>query len=147
MPIFGAAYAAPYKGTTILYWFKSLSTMLSTTVNSFVCLIWFLTSHQQSFSYIGTGLPGLNQYQARINVSCSRTTTQWRRWGSNPRPFGLESSTLPLSSLQKIVKFMVFSRLLSDFPVHFKADLIFKDFSRKPSKFKYFSSLCEPCTH
>ena len=32
------------------------------------------------------------------------------------------------------------------FPVLFKADLIFKDFSRKPSKFKYFSSLCEPCT-
>ena len=28
----------------------------------FVCLIWFLTSHQQSFSYVGTGLPGLNQY-------------------------------------------------------------------------------------
>ena len=28
----------------------------------FVCLIWFLTSHQQSFSYIGPGLPGLNQY-------------------------------------------------------------------------------------
>ena len=32
-----------------------------------------------------------------MNVSCSRTTTQWRRWGSNPRPLGLESSTLPLS--------------------------------------------------
>ena len=30
--------------------------------NLFVCLIWFFTSHQQSFSYIGTGLPGLNQY-------------------------------------------------------------------------------------
>ena len=28
----------------------------------FVCLIWFFTSHQQSFSYVGTGLPGLNQY-------------------------------------------------------------------------------------
>ena len=27
-----------------------------------VCLIWFFTSHQQSFSYLGTGLPGLNQY-------------------------------------------------------------------------------------
>ena len=26
------------------------------------CLIWFFTSHQQSFSYIETGLPGLNQY-------------------------------------------------------------------------------------
>ena len=28
----------------------------------FVCLIQFFTSHQQSFSLIGTGLPGLNQY-------------------------------------------------------------------------------------
>ena len=47
------------------------------------------------------------------------------------------------SVLQKI-EFKDFSRLLSDFPVLFKADLIFKDFSRRPSKFKYFSSLCEP---
>ena len=28
----------------------------------FVCLILFFTSHQQSFSYIETGLPRLNQY-------------------------------------------------------------------------------------
>ena len=34
----------------------------------FVCLIWFFTFHQQSFSYKGTGLPGLSQCQARINV-------------------------------------------------------------------------------
>ena len=47
--------------------------------------------------------------------------------------------------LSRIVEFKDFSRLLGDFPVLFKADLIFKDFSRKPSKFKYFSSLCEPC--
>ena len=33
--------------------------------------------------------------------------------------------------------------LLSDFPVLLKADLIFKDFTRKPSKFKYFSRLWE----
>ena len=39
-----------------------------------------------------------------------------------------------------------FSRLLSDFPVLFNADLIFKYFSRKPSKFKFFSSLCKPWT-
>ena len=26
-----------------------------------------------------------------------KDTTQWRRWGLNPRPFSLESSTLPLS--------------------------------------------------
>ena len=46
--------------------------------------------------------------------------------------------------LQKLVEIEDFSRLLSDFPVLFKADLIFKDFSREASKFKYFSSLCEP---
>ena len=37
------------------------------------CLIWFFTSHQQSFSYKGMDLPRSNQYLARINVSCSRT--------------------------------------------------------------------------
>ena len=41
--------------------------------------------------------PILHEQRWEKNVSCSRTTTQWRRWGSNPRPFGLESSTLPLS--------------------------------------------------
>ena len=46
--------------------------------------------------------------------------------------------------LQKIEEFKDFSRPLSDFTVLFKADLIFKDFSRKPSKFMYFSSLCNP---
>ena len=46
---------------------------------------------------------------------------------------------------QKIVEFKDFSRFLCDFQVLFKADLILKYFWRKPSKFKYFSSLCEPC--
>ena len=49
--------------------------------------------------------------------------------------------------LQKTEEFKDFSRPLNDFPVLFKADLIFKDFSRKPSKFKYFSSLCKPCIY
>ena len=31
-------------------------------VDLFVCLIRLITSHQQSFSYKGTGLPGLIQY-------------------------------------------------------------------------------------
>ena len=43
-----------------------------------------------------------------------------------------------------MVEFREISRLLSDFPLLFKVDLIFKDFSRKPSKLKYFSSVCEP---
>ena len=44
--------------------------------------------------------------------------------------------------LQKIEEFKDLSRPLSDFPVLFKADFIFNDFSRKPSQFKCFSSLC-----
>ena len=41
----------------------------------FFCLIWFDSLHpsQQFISYVGTALPWLNQYLARINVSCSRT--------------------------------------------------------------------------
>ena len=46
------------------------------------------------FSYVGTGLPGLNQYLARINVSCSRTQCSD---AGEARTRGLESSTLPLS--------------------------------------------------
>ena len=37
------------------------------------CLFDSLRPSQQSFSYVGTGLPGLNQYYARINVTCSMT--------------------------------------------------------------------------
>ena len=44
-----------------------------------------------------------------------------------------------------MVKFKDFSRPYSVFQVPFMADLIFKDFSRQPCIFKYFSSLCEPC--
>ena len=51
---------------------------------------------------------------------------------------GLYQQTL-LSPTEN-VEFKDFSKLLSDFPVLFKADLIFKDFSRTSSKFKYFSS-------
>ena len=47
---------------------------------------------------------------------------------------------------QKIEKFKDFPRLFVDFPVLVKADLIFKDFSRNPSKFKNFLSLHEPCS-
>ena len=33
VPLFGAAFAAPNKGTTILYWFRSLSTVFTSTEN------------------------------------------------------------------------------------------------------------------
>ena len=51
---------------------------------------------------------------------------------------GLLSTVLSPTEISRI---QGLSRL---FPVLFKADLIFKDFSRMLSIFKYFSSLCEP---
>ena len=45
-----------------------------------------------------------------------------------------------------MVKFKDISRPMSVFQVLFKANFIFKDFSRQTCIFKYFSSLCEPCT-
>ena len=74
--LFGAAYAVPNKGKTILYWFRYLLTLLSPTEN--------------------------------LRIQALFKAFEW------------------LSST-------------------FKAYFIFKDFSRKPSKFKYFLSLCQPC--
>ena len=48
--------------------------------------------------------------------------------------------------LQKIEEFKDFSRPLSDFPVLFKADLIFKDFSRKPLNSSSFQACANPGT-
>ena len=58
VPIFGAAYAAPNKGTTILYWFRSLSTVLSPTENSriqghFKAFEWFSSTFQGRFNFQG----------------------------------------------------------------------------------------------
>ena len=47
------------------------------------------------------------------------------------------------SCLQKIEEFKDFLRPLCSF--QYFSRLFFKDFSRKPSKLKCFSSLCEPC--
>ena len=33
-----------------------------------ICMIWFFTSHQQSLSYAGTGIPGLNQYYQSSHI-------------------------------------------------------------------------------
>ena len=44
-----------------------------------------------------------------------------------------------------MVKFKNFSGPLSVFQVLFKANFIFKDFSRQSCIFKYFSSMCKPC--
>ena len=53
----------------------------------------------------------------------------------------------PLTEISptKIEEFNDFLRFSSDSPVLFEADLIFKDFSKMPHIFMYFSRMCEPC--
>ena len=56
VPLFGAAFAAPNKGTTILYWFRSLSTVLSSTENRriqglFKAFEWFSSTFQGRFNF------------------------------------------------------------------------------------------------
>ena len=58
VPLFGEAYAAPNKGTTILYWLRSLSTVLSSTYNRriqglFKTLEWFSSIFQDRFNFQG----------------------------------------------------------------------------------------------
>ena len=46
--------------------------------------------------------------------------------------------------LQKIVEFKDFSKLLSDFQVLFKADFIFKDFSKSPLNSSTYQACANP---
>ena len=62
-----------------------------------LCLfVWFLTSHQQSLVIKGRVFLGCTSTKLGL-MFLLNDTTQWRWWGSNPQPLGLESSTLPLS--------------------------------------------------
>ena len=56
MPLFGAAFAAPNKGTTVLFWFRSLSTVLIPTENKriqglFKAFAWFSSTFQGIFNF------------------------------------------------------------------------------------------------
>ena len=69
-----------------------------------------------------------------------KDTTQWCRWGSNPRPLGLESSTLPMSHRAplKQMRRLIRSRLIW-------ISTVFKCFGRWESLFwkAGFSSNCQ----
>ena len=73
----------------------------------FVLLVWFdtLRPSQQFFSYVGTGLPGLNLL-SKDKCILLKDTTQWWRWDSNQWPLSLESSTLPLTHCSPYICFV-----------------------------------------
>ena len=59
-----------YKTTQNTITIQPLSKWDSEKRSKFCLIDWFFTSQQQLFSDVGTTLPGLHQYLARINVSC-----------------------------------------------------------------------------
>ena len=58
VPLFGASFSAPNKDLTILYWFRSLSTVLSPTENRriqglFKAFEWLSSTYQGRFNFQG----------------------------------------------------------------------------------------------
>ena len=69
-----------------------------TNFGRFVCLICFLRPINNLSVIKGRIFLGWTSTKIGL-MFLLKDTTQWRRWGLNLRPFGLESNTLPLSSL------------------------------------------------
>ena len=63
----------------------------------FGCLIQFFTSQSTIFQLCLDGSSLVEPVLSKDKCVLLKDTTQWRQWGSNPLPLGLESSTLPLS--------------------------------------------------
>ena len=64
----------------------------------FVCLfVWFFTFQSTFFQLCRDRSSYVEAVLNKDKCVLLKDTTQWRRWGSNPRSLVLESSTLPLS--------------------------------------------------
>ena len=69
-----------------------------TLVAYMFCFVWFDSLRPINNLTVIKGRVFLGRTSTKLGLMfLLKDTTQWRRWGSNPRPFGLESSTLPLS--------------------------------------------------
>ena len=83
-------------------------------------MIWFFTSHQQSYSYVGLVF-------LRWTSVLLKDTTQWRRWGSNPRPHGQALYHWATALLKNAVELICILTARSVFPgciqkrVHYKS--------------------------
>ena len=62
------------------------------------CFVWFNSLRPINSLSVIKGPVFLGWTSTKLGLMfLLKDTTQWRWWGSNPRPFGLKSSTLPLS--------------------------------------------------
>ena len=64
----------------------------------YICFVWFDSLRPINNLSIIKGRVFLGWTSTKLGLMfLLKDTTQWCQWGWNPRPFGLESSTLPLS--------------------------------------------------
>ena len=84
---------------------------------TFVLFVWFDSLHPINNLSVIKGQVFLGWTSTKLGLMfLLKDTTQWRRWGSNPRPFGLESSTLPLSHCAPEILKLNFRTLTSCLP-------------------------------
>ena len=84
MPIFGAAYAAPNIGTTILYCFRSLSTALSSAENSRIQVLF--KAFSVIFQYFSRQIYFSRNFQeSRLNRSTFQALANPVNWPTSMR--------------------------------------------------------------
>ena len=85
-----------------IFWSHFVYICMSTFLNywhAVICLfVWFDSLRPIKNASVITGRVFLGWTSTKLGLMLLlKDITQWSRWGSNPRPFSLESSTLPLS--------------------------------------------------
>ena len=78
----------------------------------FVCFIWFFTSQSTLFQLCRDRSSSVEPVLSKDQSILLKDTTQWRQWGSNPRPLCRESSTLPLSHCALFTHFALQSHMI-----------------------------------
>ena len=124
MPLFGAALAAPNKGTTVLFWFRSLSTVLIPTENRrvqgrFMTFVWFSSTFQGIFNFERTfKVSPLNSstFQACANPVVTTIVCGWFVFGlCFDMQYFVLSSFLFLSSFWRRDSWLIYFYCLVDF--------------------------------
>ena len=77
---------------TLFFWF-----LRTDQLSALFFLLFFFTSQTTVFQLFRDGSSLDEPVRNMHKCVLLKDTTQWRRWDSNPRPLGLESSTIPMS--------------------------------------------------
>ena len=85
-------------GILRVYWIKIGRSRVHWNIQNDSLFVWFDSLRPINNLSVIKGRVFLGRNSTKLGLMfLHKDTTQWSRWGSNPRPFGLKSSTLPLS--------------------------------------------------